>query len=165
MIEKCAVPANSLLANYLREGNHTDCFTTEIPGQITIREFIFAFYTTWLFKLERFILTSTVARASTDTQAKQLANGEIDRFAAWTVERRSENEILLCDFSGRTRSWLMVALVNDSQTRLYFGSAVVPRRISKTGKPSLGFVFQSLLGFHKIYSILLLHFAKSRITH
>ena len=55
---------------------------------------------------------------------------DIEKFAAWHVENRSENEILMCDFRGRTRSWLMVApvsTVSDARTRLYFGSAVVPR--------------------------------------
>ncbi len=66
------------------------------------------FYTTLLFKLERFILKWTVSKSSTDAQARQLSDGEIEQFAAWHVEGRNENEILMCDFGGRTRSWLMV---------------------------------------------------------
>ena len=162
-IEKCAVPANAMLAKYLMDRTYTDCYTTEIPGQISFREFVFAFYTTLLFKLERFILKWTVSKPSTDTQARQLAESDIEKFAAWYVEDRSENEILMCDFLGRTRSWLMVApvsMVNDTRTRLYFGSAVVPIQ----GAQSLEFGFQTLLlGFHQIYSVLLLYFAKSRL--
>ncbi len=165
-IEKCKVPANALLAKYSTDGTYTDCYATEISGRISFREFVFAFYTTLLFKVERFILKWTVSKSSTDTQARQLAEGDIEKFAAWYVEDRSENEILMCDFQGRTRSWLMVipvSTVSGARTRLYFGSAVVPIRNSKTGESSLGFGFQALLGFHKTYSVLLLYSAKSRI--
>ena len=167
-IEKCPVPANTMLNTYSIPGAYVDCYTTEVPGQIPFSEFIFAFYTTLLFKLERLILKLTVSRPSTDVQARQLANGDIEKFAAWHVENRSENEILLCDLMGRTRSWLMVIPANTHsapQTRLYFGSAVVPVQNSKTGTPSLGFGFQALLGFHRIYSVLLLYSAKRRIHH
>ena len=167
-IEKCRVPANTMLNTYSIPGAYVDCYTTEVPGQIPFSEFIFAFYTTLLFKLERLILKLTVSRPSTDVQARQLANGDIEKFAAWHVENRSENEILLCDLMGRTRSWLMVIPANTHsapQTRLYFGSAVVPVQNSKTGTPSLGFGFQALLGFHRIYSVLLLYSAKRRIHH
>ena len=167
-IEKCPVPANTMLNTYSIPGAYVDCYTTEVPGQIPFSEFIFAFYTTLLFKLERLILKLTVSRPSTEVQARQLANGDIEKFAAWHVENRSENEILLCDLMGRTRSWLMVIPANTHsapQTRLYFGSAVVPVQNSKTGTPSLGFGFQALLGFHRIYSVLLLYSAKRRIRH
>jgi len=165
-VEKCSVPANALLAKYSMDGIYTDCYATVIPGRTFLAEFVFAFYTTFLFRLERFILKSVVAKPSVDSQARQLADGDIENFAAWHVEGRSENEILMCDFRGRTRSWLMVApmsTVNGARTRLYFGSAVVPVRNLKTGEPSLGFGFQALLGFHRIYSVLLLYSARLRI--
>ena len=47
---------------------------TEIPGRISFPEFVFAFYTTLLFKLERLILKWTVSKPSTDAQARQLAD-------------------------------------------------------------------------------------------
>ena len=54
---------------------------------------------------------------------------------------------------------------NDSTgTRLYFGSAVVPRRSARAGKPSLGPLFSALLGFHKLYSRILLRAARSRLV-
>jgi hypothetical protein len=165
-VERCSVPTNTLLDKYSSmKGAYVDCYSTEFPGRISFSEFIFAFYTTLLFKLERLILKWMVSKPSTDTQAKHLAEGVIEKFAAWHVENRGENEILMCDFRGRTRSWLMVLPVsadNNPRTRLYFGSAIVPIQNSETGEPSLG--FQSLLGFHKIYSILLLHFAKSNVN-
>jgi len=167
-IEKCVAPGNAMLANYLMDGTYTDCYATEVPGRISLAEFVFAFYTTFTFKLERLILKWVVAKPSVDSQARKLADGASERFAAWHVEDRTEEEILMCDFRGRTRSWLMAApvpknSVSGARTRLYFGSAVVPIRNAKTGELSLGFGFQALLGFHKIYSVLLLYFAKLRL--
>ncbi len=162
-ITKCPVPANSLLDGYSKkDGTYTDCYITEVSGKGTFPEFIFAFYTTWLFKLERFILTFTVSRPSTDFQARQLADGQIAKFAAWDVEGRDESQILMCDMAGRTRSWLM-AVPSTNRTQLYFGSAVVPSPNSPADKPSLGLIFTLLLGFHQIYSRLLLYFAALRI--
>jgi hypothetical protein len=165
-IEKCPVPVNALLNKYSMPGAYVDCYTTEVPGHIPFPEYIFAFYTTFLFKLERWILQLTVSKPSTDVQARQLADGHIEKFAVWQVESRSENEILLCDLLGRTRSWLMSAPMSSvygHRTRLHFGSAVVPARNSKTGKLSLGFGFQALFGFHRIYSMLLLYFAATSL--
>ena len=166
-IQKCPVPVKTMLENYSYDGSYTDCYTTEVPGQVPLPEYTLAFYTTPLFQMERLILKLAVAKPSTDIQAGQLASGLRDHFAAWYVEDRTESEILMCDFRGHTRSWLMVAPVPIKElprTRLYFGSAVVPIRNAKTGKPELGRVYQSLLGFHKIYSILLLYSAKLKIS-
>jgi len=141
---------------------YTDCYVTELPGQVTFPEYIFAFYTTWLFKLERLILKFTVAKPSTDQGARQLADGSIQSFAAWDVEGRSERELLMCDFMARTRSWLMVEAAGAG-TRFYFGSAVVPVQDPETGKGSMGWLFLLLLGFHQAYSVLLLYFARLRV--
>jgi hypothetical protein len=165
-IKSCSVPDDALLNNYLGEGTYTDCYVTEIHGAVSQTRFVTAFYTTPVFKLERFILKIAVSKPSTDAQAKQLAAGSIDAFAAWNVEARSDNQLLMSDFHRRTRSWLMVVPVagtNGTCTRLYFGSAVVPVKHSKTGKLALGFVFQALLGFHKLYSVVLLYAARSRL--
>jgi hypothetical protein len=162
-MKKCPVPANTMLDRYSTDGAYTDCYQTEVPVPIAFPDFIFTFYTTPLFKLERFILKLLVAKPSTDLQARALAEGSCNKFAAWHVEGRSENEILMCDFRGCTRSWLMVVPLNASRTKIYFGSAVVQIRDKRTGKQSLGFGFKSLLGFHKIYSVLLLHFARANI--
>jgi hypothetical protein len=48
-------------------------------------------------------------------------------------------------------------------TSLYFGSAVVPVRSPKTGRTRLGPVFSALLGFHKLYSRVLLRAARRRL--
>ena len=163
LVQKCPVPANTILENFSTNGAYADCYRTEIPGRVSFPEYVFAFYTTPLFKLERCILKLIVAKPSTDIQARQLADGSRNEFAAWHVESRKENELLMCDFGGRTRSWLMslpIHTVNGSRTQLYFGSVVVPKRDQKTGELSLGFGYQAVLGFHKIYSALLLYSAR-----
>lgn len=166
LIKKRPLPAHTLLDRYSTDGAYTDCYWTEVPGQISFPEYIFTFYTTPLFRLERSILKLLVAKPSTDMQARQLADSSIAIFAAWQVEDRNENELLLCDFRGRTRSWLMTVPINTgngARTQLYFGSAVVPKSNPKTGELSLGFGYQSLLSFHKIYSVLLLYSARQRL--
>jgi hypothetical protein len=160
------MPDDALLGRYSRAGAYTDCYATEVSGAVSHAQYVMAFYTTFVFKLERVILKWVVSKPSTDVQARQLAEGSIDSFAAWHVEQRSTNQLLLCDFQGRTRSWLMVAPVVSAgkvRTRLYFGSAVVPVRNSKTGRSALGRSYRALLGFHKIYSKVLLCSAKSRL--
>lgn len=155
-IIKAPAPPNALIQKYTSmPGAYTDSYLTELPKQVSFSDYVFAFYITPLFKVERLILTLFVRKPSTDKDARELADGVRTQFAAWTVEAREENQILMCDFAGSTRSWFM-SVPTEAVTRLYFGSAVVPHRISKNGKPSLGVFFTALLGFHKVYSVLLL---------
>lgn len=163
-IQPSPLPDNALLAIYARDGGYTDCYAVDVPGTISQEQYITAFYTTAVFKLERMILRFAVSKPSTDTQARQLAAGSTDDFAAWRVEQRNETQLLMCDFTGRTRSWLMTLPLpaqHGGGTRLYFGSAVVP---AHPGKAGLGFVFTALLGFHKIYSQTLLQAARKRLS-
>lgn len=165
-INPCPVPEASLLSGYIRSGAYADCYVTDIDKPVSHAQYVEAFYTTAVFRIERQILQWAVSKPSTDAQAKRLASGTIDSFAAWHVESRSENQLLLCDFSARTRSWLMIAPFRSDGgaiTRLYFGSAVVPVKHPETGEASLGLGFHSLLGFHKLYSKILLYAAKSRL--
>ena len=158
------LPDDALLNVYARDGRYADCFVTDIPRSVSHAQFVAAFYTTTVFKLERWILKLAVARPSTDEQARQLAAGELEQFAAWSVENRAENQLLLCDLYGRTRSWLMVAPLPDGAgTRLYFGSAVVPVIDRKTGRSSMGTGHSALLSFHKLYSRVLLGAAARRL--
>lgn len=165
-IAPCPIPDDALLKTYSLNGGFADCYATDIAGSISLAQYVAAFYTTPVFKLERLILKYAVSMPSTDDEARQLAAGTIDRFAAWHVEARRDNQLLMCDFQRRTRSWLMVAPTlhaNGPQTRLYFGSGVVAMIDRKTGVASQGRVFRALLGFHKVYSKVLLHAAKSRL--
>ena len=158
------LPDHALLARYAGNGGYTDCYATDLPGAYSHAEFVAAFYTTWLFKLERAILKWLAAKPSTDDEATELARGARHSFAAWTVEDSAPNQLLLCDFLGNTRSWLMVEPRHDGGvTRLYFGSAVVPRDVTD-GHPRLGFSFRALLGFHRRYSRALLAAACARLT-
>jgi hypothetical protein len=159
----CDLPPNALLRRYRDTGAYADCYCTEIAARVSHGEYVEAFYTTFVFKLERLLLKRLVAKPSTDEEARRLARGELDSFAAWTVEARAPDQLLMADFMGRTKSWLMVAPVGDASTRLYFGSAVVPTR-DKAGKSAMGSPFNALLGFHKLYSRVLLASAAAKIT-
>ena len=126
-------------------------------------DYVAAFYTTWLFKLERVILAALVNKPSTDDEARVLARGERDGFAAWSVEGRVGNQLLMCDYQSRTRSWLMVE-PGAASTRLYFGSGIVPRIDRETGEKRMGPGFRALLGFHTMYSRALLAVARNRLA-
>lgn len=167
-IHPCELPNGALLSKYQNGGAYADCYVTETEQHVSQAEYVNAFYTTPLFKLERLLLAWLVSKPSTDAQASQLASGTLDSFAAWSVEERCEDQLLMCDFQGRTRSWLMVVPAEGesaASTRLYFGSAVVPARAPRAGAqtPGLGLTFRLLLGFHKLYSRALLCSAKSRL--
>jgi hypothetical protein len=162
LIQSCAIPDGGLLHSYLTEHGFADCYTTALEGAVSHEEFVTAFYTTWLFKVERWILRWAVSKPSTDRDAEQLARGLSTSFAAWRVEARGNDQLLMCDFLGNTRSWLMVAS-QYGRTQLYFGSAIVARRDPKTGQRKLGWTFRALLGFHRLYSRMLLRAARSRL--
>ena len=165
-VRPSAVPQHALLGRYAHGGAYTDCYFTEVAGSVSHAEYVEAFYTTAVFRLERALLAWLVSKPSSDAQARQLAAGELNAFAAWRVEERSVDQLLMCDFKGHTRSWLMVAPVQSAgapTTRLYFGSAVVPIVDKASGQERLGFVFRALLGFHKLYSRVLLRAACSRL--
>lgn len=167
-IQRSELPHGALLKKHQSREAYADCYVTEIARPVSHAEYVQAFYTTSLFKVERLLLAWLVSKPSTDAQAGQLACGTLDAFAAWSVEERRENQLLMCDFQGRTRSWLMVVPAEGesaASTRLYFGSAVVPARAPRAGAPTpgLGLTFRLLLGFHKLYSRALLFSAKSRL--
>ena len=162
-LEPCPLPADALLSRYAREGAYTDCYATTVPRVVTQADYVEAFYTGRLFKLERWLLARFLSRPSTDAQARELARGERTQFAAWHVEDRRADQLLLCDLAGRTRSWLMSAPLAAGGTRLYFGSVVVPVVDRTTGRPELGAGFRLLLGFHKGYSRALLAAAWRRL--
>lgn len=166
-VHPCEVPLNSLLRGYKDGISYADCYVVEVPGSITQEDYIEAFYTSPLFKVERTLLKYFALRPATDNDAKELAVGKTTTFSAWQVEGQSSSELLLADFTGRTRSWLMATPVTGSattpRTRLYFGSAVVPRKSKDDQSPSMGWVFHALLGFHRLYSRLLLSAASQRV--
>ena len=164
-VELYPLPTQALLTKYAISGAYTDCFVTDIARTVSHAEFVEAFYTGRLFKVERFLLRVFISKPSTDLQARQLAAGELNAFAAWRVEARAADQLLLCAIDRRTRSWLMVSAAQEpGWTRLYFGSAVVAAVSPSTGKSNMGFVFKALLGFHRLYSRALLRSAAARLA-
>lgn len=160
-IRACPLPASALTQNHAREGSYTDCFTTALPRAITHAQYVEAFYTTWVFRLERWILAWAISRPSSDAEARELAHGRRERFSAWAVEARAENQLLMRDeFTKRTKSWLMTEALPDGGTRLYFGSVVV-----KEPHGGIGGKFSAMLAFHTLYSRILLQAAARRLGH
>lgn len=151
------VPPQSLLGAYAARGAYTDCYAEPVPGRVGLAELVEAFYTTPLFKTERWLLARALGLHATDAQARALAGGAAERYSAWRVEGRSASEILLD--AGQTRSWLGVVDAGERGTALLFGSAVVPMRPG--GR--FGWVFHALLGLHRLYSRLLLGAAARRV--
>ena len=76
-IESTTHPKESLLLRYEQDGHYTDCFRTDISRTVTHSQFVAAFYTTFLFRIERFILKWAVSKPSTDTEAAQLADEQL----------------------------------------------------------------------------------------
>lgn len=150
------LPSDALLSRY-QPPHYTDCFCTVVPGSVSLADFVHAFYTAPLFRCERVIL-KLIGRGSTDEQARQLVDGARTTFAAWSVEDRTTDQLLMCDFQSRTRSWFKVVPVRSS-TRLYFGSAVTADKAAD-GPPS---GYQVLLRLHRLYSRLLLKGAVRRL--
>lgn len=157
-VTPAALPPHALLTRYRQAGIFSDCYTTLLPLRLTHEQYVRAFYTTALFRLERRVLACCLGHPSSDAQAAALAAGSDENFAYWRVEARERGQLLLCDLSGRTRSWLM--LEEEGQgSRLYFGSAVVPRPGRHGGTPRFGILFWLLSGFHRGYSRALLYSA------
>lgn len=164
-IRTCDLPADAFLRRYVLDGGYTDCYMTEVPRHIHLDQYVESFYTTWLFKAERSLL-SLAGYKSTDADAGDLARGEASSFAAWRVEDRDEDQLLMCDATGRTRSWFGVATTtgdSSRQTLLYFGSGITSVTSGKAGRKSIGPVFKGLTGFHKLYSKALLAAARRKI--
>ncbi|MEQ1498237.1 MAG: hypothetical protein ABL914_06220 [Novosphingobium sp.] len=156
-VAEVQLPPGALLERYRAGGGHVDCYVAEVPRSVDLGQLITAFYTSRAFRPERWLLGALLGKRAGDDDVAQLASGQAARFSAWTVESRQGDEILLCDFQGRTRSWLMVMPI-EGGTRLHFGSAVVPSASSADRA-----IFSLLLGFHRFYSRLLLGSAVGRL--
>lgn len=156
-VTKTDLPEIALLNKYRENGCYTDCYVSNLSGEVLFPDYIFAFYTTFLFKTERAVLKWLLSRPSTDNEARQLADGTADNWAAWTVEARTDNQLLMKDLQGRTRSWFMSETFkrgSGRETRLYFGSAIVPEEHKLSEPVTLG--IRALTRFHHLYSVALL---------
>jgi hypothetical protein len=158
-----ALPAGAALEAAARAGAYTDCYRVDLAAVVALPRFVEAFYTSRMFRLEGWLIERLLRRSASGADARRLASGASDRFAAWSVKHRDERQILLA--AGATRSWLMVGARDDAAgSTLYFGSAVMPRRIAADGSVRMGALFMALLGFHKLYSRVLLAAACRRLA-
>jgi hypothetical protein len=165
-IEQQAVPCDSLLKTYPggarpeHWGLRRDCFAVVVDAPVTLSDFVFAFYTSPLFRVERGILRILAGAPSTDAGARGVAEGADTTFAIWRVGERTATQLLMCDRFEKTRSWFQVAPMEGGATLLRFGSAVAASRNRETGALSAGWGFRWLMGFHVMYSRMLLSAAR-----
>lgn len=160
------LPPTALLQRYERAGAFADCYVADLDAAVGLPAFVEAFYTSPVFRLERGLIGVFAGRRAGDADARALAAGAAPNFSAWRVEAREHDQLLLADFSGRTRSWLMVGPGPDggaSTSTLFFGSAVLPKIDRHTGERRMGAAFPLLLGFHRQYSRALLQAARTRL--
>ena len=159
------VPEDALLKTYrggLRPecwGKSGDCFAVTVEGITDLAAFVFAFYTSPVFRIERLILCLLAGAPSTDTEARRLADGVGTTFAIWRVGERTATQLLMCDRYERTRSWFRVVPLNDGRTLLQFGSAVASKSGSRPATRTSGSAFRLLSKFHVMYSQVLLNAA------
>jgi hypothetical protein len=171
-VTKQPVPGESLLRTYRddpepgRWDRYSDCYGVTIDRAVTLAEFVYAFYTSPVFRLERLILRFAVDRPSSDDEARQIADGTGNEFAAWRVGARTGTQLLMCDVLGRTRSWFSVTSITSgahARTLLQFGSGVAASVDRHAGQPRMSAGFRVMLGFHDLYSRVLLAAAKARL--
>lgn len=157
---------DSFLNVYRQQRAYTDSYALDFSHGVTLSQYVEAFYSSKVFKIERWLLNCLFNCYANDELAGCLGRGEVSQFSIWTVEMRDDEQLLLCDVFQRTRSWLMCRQSPDPSkgTQLYFGSAVLPKRHSTDGKPVFGCAFHALHGFHHAYSQALLRSTYHKLT-
>lgn len=146
LITERALPPGALLERYRGEGAYVDCLECHFPHPVSLEQLIRAFYSSRVFRPERWAIGVLLGLRATDADVALLAAGRTQRFSAWTVEARTGSQILLCDYQGRTRSWLLVE-PTEAGTALRFGTAVVPQT-----RWVDALLFKALAGFHRFYA-------------
>jgi hypothetical protein len=169
IVEQQPVPEWSLLKTFRAGtdsqawGDYLDCFTTRIERAALLPDYVFAFYTGEAFRAERWILRFAVNKPSIDDDVRALAEGTATQFSAWVVRQRTETQLLLEDFQGKTRSWLAITTPAQGATQLYFGSGIKSARNPTTGAAEMSWGFRWLSGFHIYYSRVLLGAGRRRL--
>jgi hypothetical protein len=162
------VPDDALLRTFRggthpeRWGGYADCYAVGVDRSVSLAEFVFAFYTAPLFRIERGLLQLLINAPSSRSDARAVADGTADKFAAWYVGQRTATQLLMCDRYERTRSWFRVVPRGGGGTDLQFGSAVAARR-GLSEIPQRPAAFKVLLSFHVLYSQALLRAAKANL--
>jgi hypothetical protein len=168
-ITRESVPDDALLRTFRggthpqRWGRYADCFAVSVDRNVSLADFVFAFYTSPLFRIERGLLRLLINAPSSRADARAVADGTADKFAAWYVGQRTATQLLMCDRYERTRSWFRVAPMSGGGTRLQFGSAVAARGGVRNDIPQRPAAFRLLLSFHVLYSQALLRVAKANL--
>ncbi|MEL1252090.1 hypothetical protein [Aurantiacibacter gilvus] len=121
-VRAIAVPEDSLLAGFGGSEDYRDAFCREVPGAVSLEQFIERFYCSMVFWPERLVL-SLIGRGASSADARALARGEVDRIAVWEVVERTDTAILLESKDTGTASWLAVE-ATTAGTNLLFGSWV-----------------------------------------
>lgn len=160
-VRRAAVPEGTILhssrplSGPARDETHLDCFVADIDGAWSLEQFVGVFYRTWLFRAERFVLKHVMRLPSTDSDLESLLDGNQEKFAAWSIERRTANELLMCDIASKTKSWFMVTQTGDSakqRTLVHFGTVVVATPDRRSGEPKLGTLFRLFMPLHLLYA-------------
>lgn len=163
-VEAISLPEAAYLNAYEQQaGVYTDCFRTEVPKGVSLETYVNAFFNTWLFRVERRILGLFARAPSSDQDIADLASGAAQKMAAWHVEQRDADQLLLEVPQTAIRTWLMRESGNGV-TQLYFGSAILPLASDRHGAPKIPFLFHALLGFHKLYARALLYSARRALS-
>jgi hypothetical protein len=160
------VPDDALLRTYRggarpeHWGAHGDCFSVSVDRPVNLGDLVFAFYTSRIFRVERLILRLLAGAPSTDAEARAIADGSGTSFAVWRVGQRTATQLLMCDRYEKTRSWFRVVSMDGGRSLLQFGSAVAAKPDGRTGLAAMGGGFRLLMGFHVLYSRMLLNAAR-----
>ncbi len=160
------IPEAAFLKTYeYKAGCYVDCYYLDVPESVSLPDYVYAFFTSPVFRIERAMLRLFASSQSSDCDVKELATNKGDRLAGWRAMARDDTQMILAVGEGPIRTWFMCGKPEAAfeGTRLYFGSAVLPTKQSDTGKPEMGRMFRYLLGFHKIYSRVLLRSAKRKL--
>ncbi|WP_341713238.1 hypothetical protein [Erythrobacter sp.] len=137
------LPDDSLLALHRGDECYRDAFYVEVGQPVSLSAFIASFYSSRAFWPERMVL-HLIGRGANRADIAELANGQSKHFAAWSVEARTDYQVLLRDFQDRTCSWLAVEAVEGARaTRLWFGSGL--------RRPE-AFLVRTLTAVHRWYS-------------
>ncbi len=109
----------------------------------------------WLFRIERWILSKTHGTRTTRDDVHALAYGSLQSFALWTEHTRDDTQLCLEVKGSPVRTCLMVEHRN-TQTHLYFGTGLVPTSRDPQKPPTIPWGFRALTGVHLLYARMLL---------
>src|ERR1700722_11159530 len=98
-----SAPEDALLKTYRggvhpeRWGGYGDCFSVRVEGAVSLQDFVFAFYTSPLFRIERWLLRAFIGAPSSDRGARALAGGSAASVGPGEVGDRTPAKLLICD--------------------------------------------------------------------